>query len=61
MHWLRYDIGIAGKVAGNAFDVTVQLNCQVLLIIRFCILLRVILTVNNNTFCFATIDDVFIK
>jgi hypothetical protein len=28
------------------------------LIIGFCILLRVILTVNNNTFCFATIDKV---
>jgi hypothetical protein len=26
---------------------------------RVCILLRVILTVNNNTFCFATIDKVF--
>jgi hypothetical protein len=32
-----------------------------ILIIGFCILLRVILTVNNNTFCFATIDKVFIK
>jgi hypothetical protein len=31
------------------------------LIIGFCILLRVILTVNNNTFCFATIDKVFIN
>jgi hypothetical protein len=31
-------------------------NC---LIIGFCILLRVILTVNNNTFCFATIGKVF--
>jgi hypothetical protein len=31
----------------------------VILIIGFCILLRVILTVNNNTFCFATIDKVF--
>jgi hypothetical protein len=30
-----------------------------ILIIGFCILLRVILTVNNNTFCFATIDKVF--
>jgi hypothetical protein len=29
------------------------------LITGFCILLRVILTVNNNTFCFATIDKVF--
>jgi hypothetical protein len=29
-----------------------------ILIIGFCILLRVILTV-NNTFCFATIDNVF--
>jgi hypothetical protein len=29
------------------------------LIIGFCILLRVILIVNNNTFCFATIDKVF--
>jgi hypothetical protein len=29
------------------------------LIIGLCILLRVILTVNNNTFCFATIDKVF--
>jgi hypothetical protein len=29
------------------------------LIIGFCILLRVILTVNNKTFCFATIDKVF--
>jgi hypothetical protein len=28
----------------------------IILIIGFCILLRVILTVNNNTFCFATID-----
>jgi hypothetical protein len=32
-----------------------------ILIIGFCILLLVILTVNNNTFCFATIDKVFIK
>jgi hypothetical protein len=32
---------------------------QVILIIGFFILLRVILTVNNNTFCFATIDKVF--
>jgi hypothetical protein len=30
-----------------------------ILIIGFCILLRVILIVNNNTFCFATIDKVF--
>jgi hypothetical protein len=29
------------------------------LIIGVCILLRVTLTVNNNTFCFATIDKVF--
>jgi hypothetical protein len=32
---------------------------NIILIIWFCILLRVILTVNNNTFCFATIDKVF--
>jgi hypothetical protein len=31
----------------------------IILIIGFCILLRVILTVNNNTFCFATTDKVF--
>jgi hypothetical protein len=30
-----------------------------ILIIGICILLRVILTVNYNTFCFATIDKVF--
>jgi hypothetical protein len=30
-----------------------------ILIIGFCILLRVTLIVNNNTFCFATIDKVF--
>jgi hypothetical protein len=30
-----------------------------ILIIGFCILLRVILTVNYNTVCFATIDKVF--
>jgi hypothetical protein len=30
------------------------------LIIGFCILLRVILTVNNNTFCFATIEKVLL-
>jgi hypothetical protein len=35
-------------------------NKLTVLIIGFCILLRVILTV-NNTFCFATIDKVFIK
>jgi hypothetical protein len=33
-------------------------NTVTMLIIGFCILLRVILTV-NNTFCFATIDKVF--
>jgi hypothetical protein len=27
--------------------------------VGFCIPLRVILTVNNNTYCFATIDKVF--
>jgi hypothetical protein len=32
---------------------------RIILIIGFCILLCVILTVNNNTFCFATIDKVF--
>jgi hypothetical protein len=32
---------------------------KLILIIGFCILLRVILIVNNNTFCFATIDKVF--
>jgi hypothetical protein len=32
---------------------------SIFLIIGFCILLRVILTVNNNIFCFATIDKVF--
>jgi hypothetical protein len=32
---------------------------SVILIIGFCILLRVILTVNNITFCFSTIDKVF--
>jgi hypothetical protein len=37
---------------------TNQTGC-VVLIIGVCILLRVILTVNNNTFCFATIDKVF--
>jgi hypothetical protein len=36
-------------------------NTVMNLIIGFCILLRVILTVNNNTFCFTTIDKVFIK
>jgi hypothetical protein len=30
-----------------------------ILIIGVCILLRVILTVNYNTFCFATIDKLF--
>jgi hypothetical protein len=34
-------------------------NLQVILIIGVCILLHVILTVNYNTFCFATIDEVF--
>jgi hypothetical protein len=34
-------------------------NKPIELIIGFCILLRVILIVNNNTFCFATIDKVF--
>jgi hypothetical protein len=33
-------------------------NTWQILIIGFCILLRVILTVNNNTFCFATIDHI---
>jgi hypothetical protein len=31
----------------------------IILIIGFCILLHVILIVNNNTFCFATVDKVF--
>jgi hypothetical protein len=38
------------------YDIAVT-NCMDL-IIGFCILLRVILTI-NNTFCFATIDKVF--
>jgi hypothetical protein len=36
-----------------------QNSFNIILIIGFCFLLRVILTVNNNTFCFATIDKVF--
>jgi hypothetical protein len=36
-----------------------DLPTSIFLIIGFCILLHVMLTVNNNTFCFATIDEVF--
>jgi hypothetical protein len=32
---------------------------KIILIIGVCILLHVILIVNNNTFCFATTDKVF--
>jgi hypothetical protein len=27
MHWLKYDIGIVGKVGKNTFVVTVKVNC----------------------------------
>jgi hypothetical protein len=54
---------LVGEVSANfslqyTYTFTVYSNF-VILIIGFCILLRVILIVNNNTFCFATIYKVF--
>jgi hypothetical protein len=49
---------ISGYTRNRMQNPTIKLNISIL-IIGFCILLRIIWTVNNNTFCFATIDKVF--
>jgi hypothetical protein len=53
---LVLNVGAILSLLKCTFDSKTKLDT---LIIGVCILLRVILTVNYNTFCFAAIDKVF--
>jgi hypothetical protein len=52
-------MGQTGSCCTDTFLELLFISKQSNFIIGVCILLRVILTVNYNTFCFATIDKVF--